>query len=68
MELESFRAHHGKEGSKFVDWQKAWSTWILNTVRFARERHSHHAPAPSAGYLKHVVEHVLPELEREDEE
>jgi hypothetical protein len=33
-QLEAFRAHHGKKGIKFHDWQKAWSTWVLNTRKF----------------------------------
>lgn len=34
-QLEAFRAHHEANGSKFTDWQKAWSTWALNSRRFA---------------------------------
>jgi hypothetical protein len=34
VQLEMFRAQHGKKGDKFRDWQKAWSTWVLNTRRF----------------------------------
>ena len=35
LELESFTAHHRKLGNKFSSWQAAWSTWVLNTERFA---------------------------------
>jgi hypothetical protein len=31
---EAFQAHHGAKGSKFKDWQKAWSTWVLNSGKF----------------------------------
>lgn len=34
--LEQFHAHHGKKGDKFKDWQKAWSTWVLNSEKFGR--------------------------------
>jgi hypothetical protein len=34
VQLELFRAQHGKKGDKFLDWQKAWSTWVLNTRKF----------------------------------
>lgn len=34
-QLERFRAHHAAAGSKFVDWQSAWKTWVLNSERFA---------------------------------
>lgn len=28
--VEHFIAHHRGKGSRFVDWQDAWSTWVLN--------------------------------------
>lgn len=34
-ELEAFRAHHLSHGTRFTDWQAAWSKWVVNTVRFA---------------------------------
>jgi hypothetical protein len=34
-QVEAFRAHHEREGSRFVDWQAAWKTWVLNSRRFA---------------------------------
>jgi hypothetical protein len=39
VQLEKFRAQHGKKGDKFVDWQKAWSTWVLNTRIFGIGKH-----------------------------
>jgi len=36
IQLETFRAHHGKKGDRFKDWQKAWSTWVLNSRNFRR--------------------------------
>jgi hypothetical protein len=38
VQLEHFRAHHKKKGGKFVDWQSAWSTWVLNSERFNHGR------------------------------
>jgi hypothetical protein len=35
-ELERFSAHHAKIGTKFVDWQAAWGTWVLNSKDFER--------------------------------
>lgn len=35
-QLEAFRAHHRANGSRFVDWQQAWSTWALNSRKFDR--------------------------------
>ena len=40
-QIERFRAHHRGAGSKFADWQSAWSTWVLNSERFATERRQH---------------------------
>lgn len=37
-EAERFRDHHTAKGSRFVDWNAAWRTWVRNAVRFARER------------------------------
>jgi Helix-turn-helix domain len=34
--LEHFCAHHRARGSKFKDWQEAWSTWVLNGAKFER--------------------------------
>jgi hypothetical protein len=37
-EAERFRDHHTAKGSRFVDWNAAWRTWVRNAVRFAQER------------------------------
>jgi hypothetical protein len=63
LQLERFTAHHSANGSKFVDWQKAWSTWILNSVKFARPQQR--SSGNGSSYLDHVVGHVIPELEKE---
>lgn len=34
VQVELFKAQHGKKGDEFIDWQKAWSTWVLNTRKF----------------------------------
>lgn len=36
--LEAFMAHHSAKGSKFADWQAAWSTWALNSKKFGGQR------------------------------
>lgn len=33
-QVEHFKAHHRSKGSKFIDWQDAWSTWVLNSRRY----------------------------------
>jgi hypothetical protein len=44
-QLESFKAHHIGRGSRWTDWQHAWSTWVLNSVNFGR------APQQPASFL-----------------
>jgi len=34
--LEHFIAHHRGKGSTFANWQDAWSTWVLNSVKFGK--------------------------------
>jgi hypothetical protein len=29
-EFEAFTAHHGAKDSRFVDWRKAWTTWVIH--------------------------------------
>lgn len=33
-QLEHFEALHRKKGSKWQDWQAAWRTWVLNSVKY----------------------------------
>lgn len=35
--IEHFTAHHRARGTKFKDWQGAWSTWVLNSDKFGRK-------------------------------
>jgi len=37
-QAEHFQAHHRKKGDRFVDWQSAWSTWVLNNRNFGNGR------------------------------
>lgn len=32
--LEHFTKHHRGKGNRFVDWQDAWETWVLNSRRW----------------------------------
>jgi hypothetical protein len=58
IQIEGFAAHHRKVGSKFSDWQAAWSTWVLNSEKFARERHHRLGEAAGGGgFLDHFLEH-----------
>lgn len=34
QQLEHFTAHHRKNATRFVDWQAAWATWVLNSEKF----------------------------------
>jgi hypothetical protein len=35
-ELAGFRDHHTAKGSRFLDWQAAWRTWVGHAVNFGR--------------------------------
>jgi DNA-binding transcriptional regulator YhcF (GntR family) len=61
-QLEKFKAHHGAAGTKFADWQRAWATWILNSVEFAnRERRA--TRAGTSDQSRNFVDTVLEEAE-----
>lgn len=34
MQIEHFTSHHRGKGNRFVDWQDAWKTWILNSRKW----------------------------------
>lgn len=49
-QIESFMAHHRREGSRYSNWQAAWSTWVLNSRRFAeRDERRGHGGSSSGG-------------------
>jgi hypothetical protein len=37
-ETAQFLDHHAAKGSTFVDWTRAWQTWIRNQVKWATQR------------------------------
>jgi hypothetical protein len=58
-QLEAFTAHHVKSGSRFASWQSAWSTWVLNSEKFAKPK----PRQPEGGdYLEHFLTNELPRL------
>jgi hypothetical protein len=54
-QFEAFCDHHRKEGSRFVDWQAVWGTWVRNSDKFKR-RDQRQESGPG-DYLKHIVDH-----------
>lgn len=46
-QVEAFKAHHRARGNTFKDWQQAWSTWVLNSVKFNRDRQNGRATSGS---------------------
>ena len=34
FQADKFRSNHGSKNNRFADWQKAWSTWVLNSREF----------------------------------
>jgi hypothetical protein len=63
-QLELFRAHHERDGNRFVNWQAAWKTWVLNSVRFAE--HDHGA-GRQRSKPKSLVESILEEHAGEEQ-
>lgn len=64
LQVERFRAHHEREGSRYANWQAAWKTWVINSVRFAErdeQRDRHHG---SSGKSNDLVEIILAENAR----
>lgn len=41
---EKFSSSHQSKGSLFVDWEKAWQTWYVNQVDFAKSGTGHKVP------------------------
>jgi hypothetical protein len=37
-EAERFEAHHRARGSTFACWNSAFTTWLMNAVKFRKER------------------------------
>lgn len=37
IETEQFTNHHLAKGTKFVDWERAWRTWMGNVSKWAKE-------------------------------
>lgn len=52
---ESFRDHHTAKGSRFVDWDAAFRTWIRNGKRFADERRTAAKQTPLELQLERVA-------------
>jgi hypothetical protein len=50
-EVAKFKAHHRRNGSKWVSWQDAWETWVLNSRDFEQQR----TPVPTEpdGFWQH---------------
>lgn len=62
--FEHFTAHHTAKGSKFEDWQAAWSTWVLNSPKFNGSQHGQRFPTPRPS-LADIARNAAAELERE---
>jgi len=57
-QIEHFTKHHRSKGSRFVSWQDAWETWVLNsrnfrTVKTPASRSTQ--PDPDQGFLAHMM-------------
>jgi hypothetical protein len=52
-QVETFVAHHVGHETEWSDWQRAWQTWVLNSVKFAA-RPSKQDPDNRFAYMEHL--------------
>lgn len=58
VQIEHFTAHHRGKGNKFIDWQDAWKTWVLNSRKWGKPAQTQRPQAalpPPSDYLNHVL-------------
>lgn len=68
-QVEAFVAHHRGHGSRWADWQAAWSTWVLNSERFGKPRESRPSAAEPGSFLESIQQRERNEqLKRELEQ
>lgn len=60
-QINRFKAHHGSLGSRFVNWQRAWETWVLNSLDFDRSGRGRRDPPGDHSRPRDIVESVLAE-------
>lgn len=53
-QVEHFTAHHRSKGSRFIDWQDAWKTWVLNSRKWGASR-ARPAANDGGSFLAHLT-------------
>lgn len=61
--LESFKSHHRAKGSRYIDWQQAWATWVNNTQNFEHRDQRLDRPRSSSAAPPTHADVVLREME-----
>ena len=64
FELRAFKDHHDAKGSKFIDWNAAFRTWLNKSKTFRGG--SSPAPAPSPAARKHIPAEVPDHIDPND--
>lgn len=68
-QLEKFRARHQASDTRWANWQKAWATWVLNSVEFGpRYRSEDRSGEGGAGASGSFVDVVLAEAAGRNEQ
>ena len=62
-ELSKFRDHHTAAGSRFEDWQAAWSKWVNNSEDFQRGRNGGQQQSPGIGTTERAMQRALASIE-----
>lgn len=54
-QIEHFTSHHRGKGNRFIDWQDAWGTWVLNSRRFNPQRRAPPASNDQGGGMAAAI-------------
>lgn len=54
--FEDFENHHRGKGSKFVDWERAWYTWVLRAVSWGKNGNGKRAESFSERNVRETTE------------
>jgi len=57
-EIEAFKDYHASKGSLFVDWDRAFYTWLRNAMRFKGVKHGANE-APKQNSMQRAIDNLL---------
>jgi hypothetical protein len=64
-EIEAFKDYHESKGSLFLDWDKAFFTWLRNAARFKERNYANRQPQPpKQNSFNRAIENILNSADR----